>query len=252
MKINDILSLILLIIISCSFVLAQEQEFTKANDHYNKNQFGQAIKSYESILAEGHISDDLYYNLANAYLENNELAKAILNFERAIKLNKGHKSAKANLILANQSIETDITEIPDFFVSKWWRSLAHVFSSLIWGVIGIFFLILALFGLRKWLMDEEVTAKKTGFTLLIMGLVLAFITNCLAYTEYSKEQSKEAAIAMQDEIILKSAPDHRSEDVFTISQGVKLKLLDKIEEWYKVELADREVGWINESQLTII
>ncbi|MFM7894717.1 MAG: BatE protein, partial [Flavobacterium sp.] len=61
---------ILLFIFTFQFALASESidaTFKKANDLYNKGDYEQALKSFESIVNKGNESADLYFNIANCY-----------------------------------------------------------------------------------------------------------------------------------------------------------------------------------------
>ena len=56
--------------------------------HISEMTFASAIQIYESLLRKGE-SADVYYNLGNSYYKINEIAKAILNYEKALLLQPG-------------------------------------------------------------------------------------------------------------------------------------------------------------------
>lgn len=49
-----------------------------------------------------------------------------------------------------------------------------------------------------------------------------------------------------------SAADERSEKKENLSEGVKVKIVDQIDNWYKVLLMNKESGWIEQGQIEII
>lgn len=59
----------------------------EADKDYQENKFADAIEKYEAILASEGESADIYYNLGNSYYKNKNIAKAVLNYERALLMN---------------------------------------------------------------------------------------------------------------------------------------------------------------------
>src|SRR5215470_13188592 len=75
-------------------------EFMKANQAYAQGHFKEAIDSYESLVRAGQWSANLFYDLGNAYFRTNDFGYAILNYERALALERHHPEATANLQIA--------------------------------------------------------------------------------------------------------------------------------------------------------
>src|SRR5215468_195820 len=75
-------------------------EFTTANQEYSQGHFTQAISGYESLVRAGQWSANLFYDLGNAYFRTNDFGYAILNYERALALERHHPEATANLQIA--------------------------------------------------------------------------------------------------------------------------------------------------------
>ena len=72
----------------------------EADSLYDKGQYADAVDAYEGIIANCGISADLYYNLGNAYYKLDDIAHAILYYERALLLNQGDADIRTNLALA--------------------------------------------------------------------------------------------------------------------------------------------------------
>ena len=87
-------------------LFAQANEaFTEANAQKDasqaKTQFGRSILLFERLIQEGDIHNaKLYYNLANAYLHNQNIGKAILNYRRAEALDQNDADIQKNLAFA--------------------------------------------------------------------------------------------------------------------------------------------------------
>ena len=59
------------------------------------------LQSYMKVFLENKgESADIYYNLGNSYYKMNNIAKAVLNYERALLLNPGNNDIRFNLELA--------------------------------------------------------------------------------------------------------------------------------------------------------
>ncbi|MBR4845599.1 MAG: tetratricopeptide repeat protein, partial [Bacteroidaceae bacterium] len=76
--------------------------YTKAmaDSAYTANDYASAAHIYEMLLAEHGESASVYYNLGGAYYKMNEIARSILNYERALLLDPSNADVKFNLELA--------------------------------------------------------------------------------------------------------------------------------------------------------
>ena len=77
-----------------------DAQFTKANQDYAQGHFAEAISSYEALVSAGQWSANLFYDLGNAYFRTGDFGHAILNYERALALERHHPEATANLQIA--------------------------------------------------------------------------------------------------------------------------------------------------------
>ncbi|HLP16085.1 MAG TPA: SH3 domain-containing protein, partial [Bacteroidota bacterium] len=59
-------------------------------------------------------------------------------------------------------------------------------------------------------------------------------------------------IVMSDVSNIKSAPDPKSSDVFVLHTGVKVQVMDEVNGWRKIRLADGKIGWIQEREVETI
>src|SRR5436853_6814321 len=82
-------------------VFAQgEIEFEKANQEFAQDHFKEAISSYEALIRDGQWSANIFYDLGNAYFRTGDFGRAILNYERALALDRHHPESAANLRVA--------------------------------------------------------------------------------------------------------------------------------------------------------
>src|SRR5205809_6759810 len=87
--------------LATSSVLGQaDVEFAKANQEYAQGHFKEAISGYETLVRAGQWSANVFYDLGNAYFRTGDFGRAILNYERALVLERHHPEATANLQIA--------------------------------------------------------------------------------------------------------------------------------------------------------
>src|SRR5438552_11474072 len=79
-------------------VFAQsDAQFAKANQEYADRNFKEAIDGYDQLVRSGQWSANLFYDLGNAYFRAGDFGHAILNYERALALDRHHPEADTNL-----------------------------------------------------------------------------------------------------------------------------------------------------------
>lgn len=128
-----------------------------ADSAYIRNDFTTAIQIYEMILRTGE-SADIYYNLGNSYYKIGDIAKAILNYERALILKPANKDIRSNLEIARAKTVDKVTDVPELFFITWLKSITNSMGIQSWAIIAISFFYYLLyqytfssFRLRLWL-----------------------------------------------------------------------------------------------------
>ena len=111
-----------LTIISVLNVWAQNTK-AEADSAYINNDYVKAIEIYEALLQEGEAAE-LYYNLGNSYYKQGDIAKAILNYERAALLNPNNSDIQANLEIARAKTIDKVVPIPEIFFVAWTKALS--------------------------------------------------------------------------------------------------------------------------------
>ncbi len=78
---------IIIALISASNLMAipNDSLIYKANKEYSEELYNDAIENYLKVIDNGYESSELYYNIGNSYFKINDMASAILYFEKAKK-----------------------------------------------------------------------------------------------------------------------------------------------------------------------
>jgi len=210
----------------------------------------QAIEKFESLGEHG--SADIYYNLGRLYQENNEIAKAALNYERAIKLNKGHSQANNNLSIIREETDFDIIPVEEMFLIRWWKGIASVMSANVWMILSLLVGLGLIAALYFWWIADRPEVKKKAFIATAILPVLLGIVLALGSTSKSLATNTDYAIVMNGDYDMHEGADERSPIIKDIEAGTKVEVVDQIDEWIKVVTADTESGWLKASEVETI
>ena len=111
--------------------------FEKANLLYNNAQYVESLENYNEIIDSGYQSAEIFYNMGNCYYKINDIANAILFYERSILINPADEDARNNLQIVRNSLIDDIDQVPEsFFISKL-NSVSALYSYNTWGIFSI-------------------------------------------------------------------------------------------------------------------
>lgn len=251
-KAPSIISIIIVFLSSISFCDEITHQFETANDYYRKGEYEKALSIYEQILNNGYVSSDLYYNIGNTYHKLENIPAAILYYERAKKLSPSDEDIDFNLKLANLRVVDKIDPIPRFFIVEWWYSLSNIFNSEKWSIITIISSWLFVLSILVIRLINIPIIKNLFIPIIILSMISIIFTFLLSYTQYKYENDKTVAIVFSQNVSVKSSPDEAGTDLFVIHEGVKVKILDSLNEWIKIKLADGKVGWIPFDSIQII
>ena len=221
--------------------LVAQTSFEAANTAYAEGRYAEAAAGYEELLAEQQ-NATLYYNAGNAYFKQGELAKAILNYERALRLEPNHKDAQFNLEFAQTKI-TDNIEEHDFFLSIWAQTIRNSMREHTWTILSIVLFILTLTGILVFLLSRETWLRKTAFHTAWIALVFCIIAGLNAGSLHKRDTLRNEAIITQGIVNAKSSPDRSGTDLFTLHEGTKVTIRETLGEWVNVRVGKNE-GWI--------
>ena len=236
-------------------VLAYGQETTKAqaDSAYINNDYANAVYLYEDILANQGESADIYYNLGNSYYKMDNIAKAILNYEKALMLNPGNGDIRFNLELAQSKTVDKVTPMSEVFLVTWMKSLTNTMSEQGWSKLAIASFILTLLGLVLYFFSKKIAMKKIGFISGLCLMLVCILANVFASSQKSKAQSHSSAIIMEPSVTVKSTPNEGGTELFILHEGRKVMIKDNtMREWKEIQLEDGNAGWVPASVIEII
>ena len=225
----------------------------EADSLYDKGLYAEAADAYEAIIANNGVSADLYYNLGNAYYKLDEIARSILNYEKALLLNQGDEDIRANLALARGKTVDKVTPPSEMFFVSWWRDFANMVSVDTWAVVAVVSFVLLLLGVAAYLFVEQIIVRKIGFYSAALFLLLTIVFNLAAMFQRDSIMNRTTAIIMQPVVSVKSSPNDAGTDLFLIHTGSKVEILDDtMTDWAKIKLEEGKEGWVQTDVMAII
>lgn len=236
------------------FSTAEFEDATKAegDSAYIKNDFVSAIQIYEALLQNGE-SADVYYNLGNSYYKADNIAKAILNYERALLLQPGNSDIRANIDVARSKTVDKVEPTPDVFFVTWIKALINSLSANAWAAWAIACFILLIASLYFFIFSKYIVLKKIGFISGIIFLIFVVFANIFAAQQKEELLVRNSAIVMSPSVTIRSTPNESGTSLFVLHEGRKVSVKDNsMKEWKEISLEDGKVGWIPSSAIEII
>jgi len=246
------LTLLVFTILTSSAATAQLSE---ANASLQGADAKAQIIALDSLLTTGKTSPDAYQALGNAHFQNGDYGKAILNYERGLRLKPGHKALVNNLKYVRAEAGINRLELPDFILARWWRGIGAALGAgtLFWIAMICWWLAVA--GAVLWYLRREAMDEKRRFALL-PGAVIALILGILFY---SMGNSRNTWLANDKEAVLTAkiadlrvAPGADATLEKALTQGLKMRLLDEFDGYVKVSLDDGKQGWLPAETVEVI
>ena len=225
---------------------------TEGDSAYIKEDYAAAIQIYEALLKDGEAAD-VYYNLGNSYYKVGEIAKSILNYERALLLQPGNSDIRANLEVARAKTIDKVEPTPEIFFVSWTKSLINSMSVDAWAKWGIVSFILFIVALYFFIFSKQILGKKIGFISGIILLIIVICSNLFASEQKDRLLNRNEAIIMSPSVTVRSTPSESGTSLFILHEGHKVNIKDNsMKEWKEIRLEDGKVGWVPTTAIEVI
>lgn len=254
---NTVMAVIVLMLIPFAAYAGQKDYadslWSAANQAYAEGRWADALSDYGMISDMGLESAALYCNTGDAYFKDGNVPKAILFYERALKLDPSYSDARFNLELLNSGIQDRIDPVPEFVLKAWSKDVCYIMDSDAWAVCFVVLLALTLALVLLFILSPSVAGRRTGFFAGIAVMILAFIALTFSIWQKNDYEKADDAIVMRPVTSVKSSPSSGSStDLFILHEGTKVKIIDEVGSWNNIELADGRQGWIPSGDIETI
>lgn len=243
---------ILVLLLGFTSSAQSEALFGKATEAYNAGDYNKAIKNYLEITESGQHSAELYFNLGNSYYKLNQVAPSIYYYEKALLLKPNDSEIKNNLGYAQNMTLDAIEVMPETGLSKIYNDITGFLSFDQWGYAAVVFMILFVLMYIGFYYLNYATQKRIAFITSIVSLLIAVVSVIFAFLQYSDFKADQPAIVFDNEVKITSEPNKRSQVVFTLHEGTKLNVLETLNEYQKVRIADGQTGWLTSESIKLL
>lgn len=252
----DMKKIFTFILLAFSFVHMYADEkgelWAKANDAYSMGQYETALADYRQIEDAGYESYKLYYNMGNAYYKTDNMGKAILYYEKALKLNPAGKDAMNNLQIAKLRTLDKIDVLPEFIIGTWVKDIRNMMSSNGWGYTAVGLLVLVCVLLLLFKFAPTTGGRKLSFVLACVAFLFFIFSLMFAVNLRVKANSDDFAVVMVPVSNVKSAPNSTGNNLFILHEGSKVEILEQAGKWCRIEISDGRQGWLESDDVEVI
>ena len=213
-----------------------QTDFDKANQEYAQGHFKEVIGGYETLARSGQWSANLFYDLGNAYFRTGDFGRAILNYERALALERHHPEATANLQIARD--EAHALEIQPSGPERYLQ-FASVNQYSIAAAAAFWLAIFAMFAL---IFKRRRSARAIAVSICCL-LVLAVALYAIFTLERGSKGQALAVVTGKD-VQARLATADTANSVLALPAGSEIKILSTRGDWIYAALPNNLRGWI--------
>ena len=226
-----------LVVFLPAWIFAQpDAEFAKANQAFAQGHFKEAISHYEVLIRDGQWSANVFYDLGNAYFRTGDFGRAILNYERALALDRHHPEATANLQIARD--EAHALELPSSWPERYLQ-FTTVNQYSIAADVAFWF---AIFGMATLIFARR---RSTTMIALSIGCLLVFgVAICSVYTLERGSSGSTLGIVTGKDVQARLATADTANAVLALPPGSEIKVLSTRGDWIYAALPNNLRGWI--------
>ena len=227
----------------------QDSLFNAANKLYQQERYMEALEQYQAIEKLDLESASLYFNMANIYYKTNQVAPSIYYYEKALKMRPGDRDIQFNLEFANRMILDNIEPLPKSIWQKFLDGIIMQFTYESWSriAVGLAFIFAILFLLYHF--SYSTSKKRIYFITSILSVIFVTTSLFFAYRNKHYVDNNIEAIIFTSEADVKSAPTNSSDVYFELHEGTKVIILETLDNWRKIKIADGKMGWITSDNL---
>lgn len=250
-------TLLLIPIVAISLSAAQqpgqpESLFDQGNSSYQQGDFAAAEKYYRQVLESGFENGPLYFNLGNACFKQKKLGPAIYYWEKARLLLPSDRELRENLELANLLIVDQIDTPEDPFPVRVLRGIRDMLTirqesrlvlSLFLATNVLFFLYIVLKSSRH--------AFRALIGFFIAGALTVLLAASLAWKIHDRD-FRQHGIVLEQRVDVLSGPGEENITVFTVHDGIKVRIHASTDGWYQISLPNGWNGWLPQSAVGIL
>ncbi len=230
--------------------------FARANHASFSGHYDAAIADYHRLLDAGVDDPDVCFDLATAYARQGHYGRAILYFERALRLRPGDDGAEKGLAAAQAALgrrraeaqgEATVAVRPPLS-----RALVRPFSesTLAWLVLAFDAVFFGVLIARRSVRGES-TRLGLGIAAPLTGLLLVLAIFGLAVKSGFFAQGAPG-IVLEEHTMLREGPDSAARTRGEALEGERARILEHEGNWLRVQVGPDRQGWVHQGDVGAI
>ncbi len=226
--------------------------FSAGNELYAAGTYDEAARQYRQLLNMGISTAAVHYNLGGALFKAGRLGPAILEYEKAARLDTRDPDIQANLsylvsLTADKSAEVG-AQTTSFFVERL-LALTSIDQdaaafALAWVALG------ALAAVRLASRSRRVRYAVVWGMAVVALPVLA--EGAIFSTKLYRAATLSEGIVLDERVDVRSGPGEENTTLFTVHEGLKVRVRSRQGSWMQVSLDNGLNGWMSASSLGVI
>lgn len=251
------LILLMILILSCQ-TLRAESVALKGDNAYNKADYQAALKYYNEALEKDGSSTELYYNIGNTYYRLGNLGRAVLSYERALKIDPSNDDARVNLKFVKSQIKNK-PEDDSSYLNNVHKKIISLMSPNAWAWVAFVIFVLLMTLVALYIFTANINLRKVGFFGGMIMLCVFIYTLAIAYNSSNEVNEHESAVVIVPTSYLSSIPasKDKSQKVVPIHEGITIMIIDSIATpedpisrmWYNVKINNATSAWVRGSDI---
>lgn len=225
--------------------------WTAGVEAYADGRYADAARDWTALAAESPESADLWYNIGNASYQTGDYAHAVLGYERALRLDPSLDDARYNLERVAEHLDK-IDPVPESPLRRAARSVSHWLPANTWAFLAaVFFagsLLLALSFFRSGRRGRRIVGFYGGIAALLLFAGSLWMS-VRQYREYTALDRRCGVVMLQRTSVRNAPSGSGSIELFELHAGTKVELLDQMNGWTEVRIADGNRGWLRSADI---
>jgi tetratricopeptide (TPR) repeat protein len=219
--------------------------FQDANTSYKTGDYAKAAELYGSLVKKEPRVATFYYDLANAEVRLGKLSHAILNYEKALRLDPRNADLRENLRYTRGLLEYRVEDTRNWYLKATEAVLKFATEREVYAVVlAVLFIFLA--GGVLYFMNGRGIFWNPWQQFVFIVLLLAAL---VAFGKQVQSNILRDAIVMKKECEAHYGPSEHDQVAFKMGEGIKVFVMDRREDWSRVLLTNGESGWVKNEDI---
>jgi tetratricopeptide (TPR) repeat protein len=240
--------LVLLLTVAATAPATQTaRTFMDGTEAYRNGDWPAAIAAFESLADAGTDNGKLFYNLGNAYLKNDDLGRALLWYERALKRIPDDPDLRFNYdyALTLTKDERGERESPLLRILFFWKyQLSH--STVRWVAI---FLNAALWIALSVLVIRKKRLLRPSIIMIAAATVIFSATAAFNYVEATRIRH---AVVLSEQVAVRSGFTDTATQLFVLHAGTRVRVERESDTHLLIRYTEDKIGWVKKSEAGVI